>query len=430
MTSKPRFKKALIIMLSAALMGAVYYGYQKKTRFGDAQTHHQSKIDAILNDKELSWLKLSDEAFANEIARPLSFETKSLDGSSLVAWMYFARLTKKAQSPREHAMTWLNWKTNQETFTPEDKHLSDNARLHQVVSKSARSIGMRAAKLADGVECPANFPPQVVTRNDIAYRYLNQHAKIYSRKDLARFLNENGSIAMPIGSVEVKGVFVSPDCPELDDATYDMINLANGKTAKRPMTGLHIMAKLAPTPKDPFTSSSPSWFWATFEFIGNDGFENVQSMITEKDSLSDDKLTKFLAILKKLGPKNIENYRLSGTQISFLTYRGGHSVLGSSKLEDFAGGSINLFPDYKNPHKWTVFSSSCHACHATAAYNPKTDQFFVENFDNLNQSFPLIVGNLPKSIYDTLKGSAKNVAYDYKHLDFLWPITFQFLHEK
>ncbi|MBX2849491.1 MAG: hypothetical protein KTR16_14310 [Acidiferrobacterales bacterium] len=397
------------------------------------------KIQQVLEPYSKTWLDITDIELAEKIARPLAFDEYQhvQIGRGIVAWIYFIRATRNPKKNQTHKMDWLNWHTNNETFTQPKTDSEEKIFSHLVTPKaeSAKAVGSSVPKDT----CPLNFSPQAVTRNNIGFKYLNRTAKIWSRSNLATYLNNHGAIEMPIGSIELKGVFLGKQCikslPSIQssEATFDKVRDDSGNLADLPMTGLHIMAKLAKTPTDPYTSNRPSWFWATFEYNNNPGLTNVRSMLTEPDALPKD-LTKVLQkIAASVGVSSMANYSLSGTQVSFVTDQGGISILGSSKLEDFAGGNINAFPDYKKPEDWTAFDASCHACHSTAAFNPKTNKFFSESYikDDFNHAFPLVRGPLPNSILEILKG--KNTtpdSYNFKHLDFMWPITFQFLYNE
>ena len=390
----------------------------------------------FINPFENAWLEMGDEDFATYIAKPLAFDSSNEKSRSLVAWMYFLRATQNAPAGSNHTMEWMTWHTNSETFSKPDPTTTNANITHKVLSKSARALGKKSQIRSENEDCPKNFPPQAVTRNDIAFNYLNKDAKIWSKKKLTEYFEKKNSIDMPVGSIGMKGIFIDPTCvdtvtpPLSQNAVSENVALKSGDplTALY-MTGLHIMAKLQPTPENPFTSLDPSWFWTTFEYVNNPGLDNLHSMISEPDALPPSVVEWFQNAASKTGNEYLKNYTLSGTQVSFLTDSGGISVLGSSKLEDFAGGGINTFPNYKAPEQWTVFNASCHACHSTAAFNPETQTFFVESRQSFNNAFPLVIGELPPSILDILKGAAESddyENYDYKHLDFLWPITFQF----
>ena len=420
--------------------------------------HAQGALDQIMPQGDLeqglvveqdAWLNMPDLDFAQQFGWPMAFGPDSnQDSRSLLAWMYFARLVKSAQPDSGQTMEWMTWHTNNETFTPTGSEAAAN-RSHLAVSKAKRARAASAQTSASSnsdISCPQDFPPQAVTRNDISYDYLSQDLQLYSISALADYLNEaeGNRIDAPVGSIGVKGVFLAKECvPTLNgtpgstgplnygaQAVWDNVQVDADTTDTIPMTGLHLMAKLQPTPEDPFTSNTPSWFWATFELNTNPGLDNVLSMITGRDTLPPDAIALITGLIAEIGDPRLVNYRLSGTQIQFTQPDGGVSVLGNSKLENFAGGGITEFPQFKTPETWTVFTASCHACHSTAAFVPASQVFFAESRD-LNQAFPLVVGALPPSILDTLRGSGSGFGgYDYQQLDFLWPITFQFLGQE
>jgi hypothetical protein len=79
-------------------------------------------------------------------------------------------------------------------------------------------------------------------------------------------------------------------------------------------------------------------------------------------------------------------------------------IVDDAMMEGFAGT-----PNPANPAGWKSLSSSCHACHATASWNPET---------NTGNKIPKPVGKLPaKRVADLEKGSFMSV-------DFIWPIVF------
>ena len=87
-------------------------------------------------------------------------------------------------------------------------------------------------------------------------------------------------------------------------------------------------------------------------------------------------------------------------------------ILGHADMAGFAGS-----PDTAHPACWTRFEANCHACHATAACNPDTKEFF-----------PFSV---PTAALDSGYNGpdAKHIAQYpgacYKTLDFAWPFAFQ-----
>ena len=399
------------------------------------------------------WIDLPDDVFAELIAQPMAYGVlESPENMARVAWMYFARLVKSAPAGSNQTMDWLTWHTNNETFSPPSPPSSEAAqqRNHVAVSKAKRAL--EASVLLSGsapdTTCPKNFPPQAVTRNDISFAYLNQDLQIFSIDALAHYLNASADnrLDVPIGGIGAKGVFIDESCIKALDGTkgaggitldyetqavWDNVQVSQTETYRLPMTGLHVMAKLQPAPVDVFTSNTPSWFWATFELKTNPGIDNVVAMLTEPDPLGADEVAWIQSYLTTIGDCKLKNYVLTGTQRSFSLPGGGASILGNSKLENFAGGGITQFPQFKTPETWTSFDASCHACHSTAAFDPKSKQFFAESATNLNKAFPLVVGNLPPSIMARLTGTGAGAGgYDYQSLDFLWPITFQFLNQE
>jgi len=180
--------------------------------------------------------------------------------------------------------------------------------------------------------------------------------------------------------------------------------------------GFHIMVKMKPLPQSEtlYYTEDPSWFWATFEFDRNPGVEHVRdTFITQRAPLSKEDIKK---LLKESGLKGsgLENYSPNGTQIRYTAYGDINKpvILGHTNMEDFAG-----WPNTAQPQYWKNFNSSCHTCHATAAINPKTGEFFP---------FTVPIGKLTPEYYGAdAKGNNLYLGDGFVPLDFMWPIPFQ-----
>ena len=138
-----------------------------------------------------------------------------------------------------------------------------------------------------------------------------------------------------------------------------------------------------------------------------------ETLITQRAPLPRKEI---LAILKASGLAGFgfEAYAPNGTQIRFTEDGTGKIpvILGHTDMEDFAGS-----PNTAQPAYWTRFEASCHSCHATASYNPKSGAFFP---------FSVPTGALEPGYNKTDSGgTVRYLGQGYKPLDFMWPIAFQ-----
>ena len=343
------------------------------------------------------FIGISDAEFAEEFA-DMAF-SDSLEDQSAVAWMLFARANQQIANPAGGTSSkWQAWASDPDTFQPNPSFEFNEVPRddpHFVTSKKVLAGAVDTEDPSAGGE--------EVNRNQLSYDYVVGKGLNTKAGVAAYFKTENAFVDAPIGAVEIKARWAQADEPDTEGAY-----LFKAKSGTYALVGLHIMAKMRPTPKDTFRSEDPSWFWTTFEFDGNVGLNNVRSLITYTDALSP---TKAIEILELAGLKGLafDRYSPNGTQIRFSDDDGKTAIiLGHSKMEDFAGVNINLKAPAGEPSQWTMFNSSCHACHSTAAYNPATDSF---------TQMPLVAGQLPDAQMEALAG--------FKPLDFLWPIPFQ-----
>ncbi len=341
------------------------------------------------------WVGLSAQEFAEQYA-DMAF-SDNLEEQSRVAWMLFARVNQQIGNPAGGTVSeWQAWASDPDTFqeTPSfEFNMVPRDDPHFVTSKKVLAGAVDSEDQSDGGE--------EVTRNKASYDYITGKGLNTKAGVAAYFKTDDAFIDAPIGAIEIKARWAAADQPDTEGA-YTF----KGTSGTYALVGLHIMAKMRPTPRHTFRSEDPSWFWTTFEFNGNVGLNNVRSLITHSDQLSP---SQAIGILAEGGLTGLpfERYSHNGTQIRFSDGKTA-IILGHSKMEDFAGVNINLKAPAGEPSQWTMFNSSCHACHATAAYNPATDSF---------TQMPLVAGKLPDAQMEALAG--------FKPLDFLWPIPFQ-----
>lgn len=364
------------------------------------------------------WLEKADANFAADCA-DMAFNGSLADRETL-AWMFFARVSQLIDAPAHKDGTkggmsgsgkvpvWMAWPTDPDTFgttRPFEFRAAPRAEMRPSAEKKDIEAGRIATADPDGAN-------EEVTRNKISYDYLVQSG-LTTKRDVAAFFAKHDYVDMPVGSVELKASWlqVTEGSPAPDGAlTFEF---DSGEYWWR---GLHIMVKMQSLsdPGNAFYTEDPSWFWTTFEFNENPGVAHVRNaLITQRAPLPGDESA---AILDVAGLKNFgfEAYAPNGTQIRFTVGGTGETpvILGHTDMEDFAGS-----PNTAQPRYWNRFEASCHSCHATAAYNPKTDAFFP---------FSVPTGALDPGYNMTDKaGAVRYLGQGYKPLDFMWPIAFQ-----
>ncbi len=129
-----------------------------------------------------------------------------------------------------------------------------------------------------------------------------------------------------MGAIEIKASWAH----EATAGAYQF----TGTTGTYSLLGLHIMAKMKPTPAEPFLSEDPSWFWTTFEFKGNPGLANAESLLAYKDALSPAEAMNLLT-QAGLSQMPFANYKCNGTQIRFSDATNKKIVLGNTQMEPF-----------------------------------------------------------------------------------------------
>lgn len=361
-----------------------------------------------------NWVEKSDEAFAKDCADKAFSD--DLEDREEVAWMFFARINQLIKDP--HGLSesgrvpqWMAWATDTDTFTanPTFKYTETPRKDLTPVTKKKLLAGGVSMNEPDGAN-------EEVTRNEISFNYLTETAKLNTFCGVQSYINAGNTVDMPVGTVEIKASWlrVPPAGAPKGALTFQF---ASGEYWWR---GIHIMVKMKSLPKDKtqgtslFYTEDPSWFWTTFEFTNNPGVEHVrEELITQRDPLSKKEIGK---ILTQAGIEGFgfEAYTPNGTQIRYTVDGKGKEpvILGHTDMEDFAG-----WPNTAQPSYWKNFNSSCHACHATAAFNPKTNQYFP---------FTVPSGALTAQYYGQPTPDSANVYLGdgYIPLDFMWPIAF------
>ncbi|WP_157936012.1 hypothetical protein [Paracoccus zhejiangensis] len=360
------------------------------------------------------WVNKPDAAFAADCAA-FAFDG-SLEDRERLAWMFFARVNQLIPSPQNGGMSgsgqaplWMAWPTDPDTFGSRTMFdfaaMTPRIEMEPSIEKKDLNAGRVSTADPDGAN-------EEVTRNEVSYDYLVESG-LTTKVDVATFFTTNDYVDMPVGSVELKASWlqVTPGSPAPAGALT--FKFDSGEYWWR---GLHIMVKMRKL-ADPATAlytEDPSWFWTTFEFNDNPGVAKVrETLITQRAPLPQDQVGAILEAAG-LGGFGLEVFGPNGTQIRFTEDGTGETpvILGHTDMEDFAGA-----PNTAQPRYWTRFEASCHACHATASYDPGTGQFFP---------FSVPTGALdPAYNVSDSAGTVHYLGQGYKSLDFMWPIAFQ-----
>ena len=329
------------------------------------------------------WVTLSDKDFAAQYA-DMAF-SEDIEDRSRVAWMLFARVNRQVEWEGRTISTWETWPSDPQTF--DQGTVFDFAET----PRDEPEFGPGAGKLANPVD--TDLPPNAeeVTRNALSYGYIAGNG-LTTQAGVEQHLLAGKDVAFPVGSVEVQGMWQALSARTRGAYEFPF---NQGRYA---LTGMHIMAKMRPTPADPFTSENPSWFMTAFEFNANPGLANARRLVTYRDALSSQQAAELMK-QAGLGHTPFMNYSSNGTQIRFSDAAHADIILGESTMEAVLG-----LPTHAPASHWTAWSSSCHTCHATAAYNLSKGAFF--EMDKW-----IGTGALPPDAMD-----------GYSTLDFIWAI--------
>ncbi len=302
------------------------------------------------------WWKLSDADF---VAQYKTLATGTQAEQSRFAWMLFARVNQQVTVGGQTNSAWEWWKSDPDTFPAAGasseqllKAKKIRARPHLQESKILQSLRLQAANQEKTVRdflAAAGTAPEEVTRNDIGFDYITRHG-LNTLAGLGQFFtNPQASVNFPLAAIEIKASWsqTSPGAGAYSFAGYYL-------------TALHIMVKIAPRPADPYSDNSPSWFWTTFEFKGNQGLAAAQKFITYPDTLTPADI-KAVLTQAGLGTTAFVNYVSNGQQIQFSDAAHAAIILGNTQLEGFLGS-----PASSNPAQWKKWPTSCHTCHARA----------------------------------------------------------------
>jgi hypothetical protein len=328
-----------------------------------------------------NWWTVSDADFVTQYG---NLATGTQEQQSQFAWMAFARANQQVTAPsnQQTFSQWELWPSNPDTFTPDvqrfDATKKVRTRPHLQPIQQLR-MAMPRIKVLESSPFPQEG--EEVTRNPLSYNYITGKG-LNTQQGIVTYLSQQGNrIDLPLGAVEVKAVWVRGALP----GAYQVGGLS--------LTALHLMVKIKPTPSNPFTDNSPSWFWTTFELKSNRGLAAAQKLITYGDALPPGRAQMLLQDAG-LGKTPFVNYVSNGQQIQFSDAKNATIILGNTQLEwPFAT------PPNRDPTTWTSWSSSCHSCHAQASGVISGSGMNV--FDFTAPVGPLVGNNLPPAGYQS-----------------------------
>lgn len=340
-----------------------------------------------------NWWSISDADF---VAQYGNLATGAQAQQSQFAWMAFARANQQVAAPTNPGQKfsqWELWPSDPDTFTPDTARFElarkVRTRPHLQPLQQLRVASPHRERIAEAVPFPQ--AGQEVTRNSLSYDYIMGNT-LNTAKGIAAYLQSGKTIQFPLGVVEVKAWWVNSPLP----GAYQVDGLS--------LTALHLMVKVKPTPSQPFSDNTPSWFWTTFEYNSNPGLAAARKFVTYPDVLAPSQV-KTLMSQAGLGNTPFVNYSSNGQQLQFSDANHPTLILGNTQLEwPFA------LPATPDPTKWTQWNSSCHTCHAQAS--GIVSQGGAQPF-TFTQTGP--VGTLSGV---TLPGSG------YQPYDFVWGLMF------
>lgn len=335
-----------------------------------------------------NWWSLSDSDF---ITQNGSLATGTQVQQSTFAWMVFARANQRVTTGQGTFSQWELWPSDAQTFNPNAAPFDASKVIRKRPHLQQSRLSAFAGPAHQG-SLTNPFPPsgggEEVTRNALSYGYIMGKG-LNTQAGIAQYLGTTGAkIDFPLGTVETKAFWVSGAVA----GAYQVGGFS--------LTGLHLMVKIAPRPADPFTATTPSWFWTTFEFNGNTGLAAAQKLITYGDVLPAGGAATLLN-QAGLGGTPFANYVSDGQQIQYADATNPTIVLGNTQIEWFLANPAN-----HQPSTWKSWSSSCHSCHGQASGQPGGNGMTFFNFTG--PVGPLTGSNLPPP--------------GYQSLDFVWAL--------
>jgi hypothetical protein len=278
--------------------------------------------------------------------------TGTQEQQSQFAWMVFARVNQQVTSAtnQQKFSQWELWPSDTDTFSPDVPAFAAARKIRtRPHLQPVQQLRMFSPHAGTAEASPFPQAGQEVTRDSLSYDYITGK-QLNTQRGIATYLGQQGNrIEFPPGAVETKAFWARGAI----GGAYQLGGFS--------LTALHVMVKVRPTPSNPFTDDSPSWFWTTFELKSNQGLAAAQRLITYGDALAAAG-SRMLMQQAGLGDTPFMNYVSNGQQIQFFDSNNATIILGNTQLEwAFAT------PANQNPTTWTRWSSSCHSCHAQAS---------------------------------------------------------------
>ncbi|MFO0961070.1 MAG: hypothetical protein U0800_27115 [Isosphaeraceae bacterium] len=313
------------------------------------QPDRPADVDPAPAGAQANWWTLSDADFVSQYG---NLATGTQVQQSQFAWMAFSRANQQVALPSgpQKFSQWELWPSDPETFSPDTPRFQAERKVRtRPHLQPLQQLRMVAHRIQAMDATPFPQAGQEVTRNALSYDYIRGNG-LNTQQGIATYLGQAGQrIDFPQGAVEVKAYWVRGNLP----GAYQLGGFS--------LTALHMMVKIKPTPANPFTDDSPSWFWTTFELRTNRSLADAQKFVTYRDVLPAGEAQ---ALLQQAGLGNtpFANYISDGQQIQYFDPQNANIVLGNTQLEwPFAT------PANHNPATWTAWSSSCHSCHGQAS---------------------------------------------------------------
>jgi hypothetical protein len=267
-----------------------------------------------------NWWSISDTDFVTQYGK---LAVGSQAQQSQFAWMAFARANQQVAfgtNPQKLSQ-WELWPSDLDTFSPNVPRFEAakkiRTRPHLQPVQQLRMFSPHAIPAAVN---PFPQAGQEVTRNPLSYNYIMDN-HLNTQQGIATFLGKQGAkIEFPLGAIETKAFWVRGAI----GGAYQFGGFS--------LTALHLMVKVKPTPSNPFTDDSPSWFWTTFELKSNKGLAAAQKLITYGDVLPTGEAEKLMK-QAGLGATPFTNYVSNGQQIQFFDSKNKTIILGNTQLE-------------------------------------------------------------------------------------------------
>ncbi len=326
-----------------------------------------------------------------------------------VAWDLFIKLnhpvtagqrgvpdsTKKLGDPGE--TVWESWKLRAEIFGENGCRPSDwettpapadaAPRLAEPASKAVRVLQELLPRDQAALLFDPKRPTAETRLNKAAFDFIVSN-ELFNVEGQLAFAEIGRTIDFPPEAREIKSAWKVLSSHDNRDR-YHSVDF-DGKVFG--LIALHIITK-----------DLPQWFWSTFEHVDNPDIDvRVGERFVDRHTMGGENLP---AAIK--GTK-WENYRLKGTQTSFVDLMEEPTILANAIIEQGFQGS-----------------SSCVSCHARAAINRAGEKPPV--FEKVVVRFLDPTSNPPSKFYAFFTGSTgapdAKLLENFTQLDFMWSMA-------